>query len=179
MPSSQLAIGLCLSVLCLAAGCSLAQVPPTAIAVAASPTSPSATPTLAGPINQAKQQWASQGITRYRIVLKFFENFLNQLETQREVIVVDGQVTSAACLLEKCPAFVLKEVFTIEDLFAVAQGALLRQLDPNLSPKAFEHCLSRLTFDTTYGFPNEISIDCPNWYDEDHSITVVSFEALK
>ena len=138
---------------------------------------PAPTPTFAEQIERAQQRWASLGITNYRIEFAFFENYTNMRESQREVTVKDGQVFDSSCPSDECPAFVLANVFTVYDLFAVAQGSrgLLRDFD--LEER--DECIQHLSFDPVYGFPNFISIDCPFMYDEDHSIRVVSFETIE
>jgi len=59
----------------------------------------------------------------------------------------------------------------------LTQGASLKPafLKDGESP---EKCVTILAFDTTYGFPETIRLDCPYAYDEDHSVEVVSFEIL-
>jgi hypothetical protein len=63
-------------------------------------------------------------------------------------------------------------VFTVDDLFGVAQGASVNEFSPHRP----EECLKRITFDATYGFPNAIAFDCPDVYDDQHSVEVVAFE---
>jgi hypothetical protein len=138
----------------------------------------SATSIYTAEVNGAKQKWLSHKITSYRIVIKFYENFLNQLKSQREVIVRRGKVISSSCLNDVCPAFVLTKVFTIDDLFGVAQGSSVEFL-VQIGSAAFDSCIKSKIFDDTYGFPKSLAFECPHTYDMDHSLQVILFEVLK
>ncbi len=126
-------------------------------------------------VDQAKQKWESQGIAHYRIVMQFYEAFARGLETQRTVTVVNGQVSDSSCLTDRCPAFALVDVYTVEDLFAVARGSSVSVANA----RELDECLEQIEFDPVYGFPNLISLDCPAIADDEHSIRVVSFEVVK
>lgn len=158
----------------LATGCSSRDV---------SPTAPS-TLSYAEQIVNARQQWDTLEIDDYTISIRFYENFANGITTQRNVSVKDGQVESSTCLGNKCPLFVLTEIFTIDDLFDVAEGATIKTLfasdeDPDGLFEQYSECVNQLSFDSTYGFPKIMSVDCPNSADEEHSFTVLSFEISK
>jgi hypothetical protein len=134
----------------------------------------SATSIYAAHVSRGRQKWLSHGITNYRLVLKFFENFTRGRKSQREVIVKEGKVASSSCEHDECPAYVLMDVLTIEDLFGVARGSSIERLGIN-----FDDCIKRIVFDDKYGFPTALAFECRNTYDMDHSVEVVSFEVLK
>jgi hypothetical protein len=121
------------------------------------------------------QTWESQEIADCHIVMSFYEAFAVGLKTQREVTVRNGQITESSCLADECPAFVLVDVYTVEDLFAVAQGSSL----PRVAPDELDECIKSIEFDAVYGFPVSMSFDCPSMLDEEHSVRVESFEVVK
>ena len=127
-------------------------------------------------VDKAQKKWDALGITNYHIVIRFYENFANGIETQRDVTVRDGRVERSACIQEVCPAFVLAEVYTVDDLFSVARGSTLASLS---MLDDYTDCVQRLEFEETYGFPREMSIDCSGAIDEEHTFQVISFEELK
>jgi hypothetical protein len=132
--------------------------------------------------NDGKQKWDQLGITNYHIVMKFYENFANGLETQRDVVVKGGKVITSSCGPQFCPAFVFTSVETVDDLFWVAQGGTLPEATYKKTPdpgSSLDECLRSISFDLIYGFPNYVSIDCPEWADEDNWVKVVSFEVIK
>ena len=135
---------------------------------------PAATSIHVEQINQAEQLWKSQNITSYRIKLSLYENFGGLHDSVRAIEVHNGRVTTPPCQSEGCPAFVLKDIQTVNNLFWVAKGGTLPEKNSIL-----DECLKELTFDSTYGFPTSISIDCPQDSDEENSIKVISFEVLK
>jgi hypothetical protein len=137
---------------------------------------PIETSKFAEQIYESQAQWEGLDITSYKIVISLYENFANNIRTQREVTVNNGQIVSSSCVSDKCPAFVLANVYTVDDLFAVAKGSTL---SPGLYSDGYNLCVKDLNFDETYGFPKSMTIDCPNAYDEDHSFQVISFEILK
>ena len=151
-------------------------------------TMPTPTPLhgYAAQIEQAKQKWASQGIQSYKISLEFYENFVANIQTHRTVTVQDGKVTQATCGSEGCPIFDLQRVFTVEDLFWVAEGGSLPK-DYGPTPEAtrppelattIENCLQGLIFNDTYGYPEFVNVDCPGWADEENWVRVTSFEVI-
>lgn len=123
-------------------------------------------------ISKAIGKWESLDINDYHIERVFYEAFVAGLTTRREVTVSSGQVVESSCQLNECPAFVLANVETVDDLFWVAKGGSI--LDGTLS-----ECLQGIIFDSRYGFPNFVSIDCPLVYDDDNTVTVVKFEVIK
>ena len=125
-------------------------------------------------IDHAEQLWKSQNITSYRIKLSLYENFGGLHDSVRAIEVRNGKVTTPPCQSEDCPAFVLKDIQTVDNLFSVARGGTLPEEDSSL-----DECLHDLAFDSVYGFPTSISIDCPQSSDEENSIKVISFEVLK
>ena len=89
-------------------------------------------------------------------------------------------MVNSFCISDECPAFVLNEVYTVEDLFAVAKGSTLAKLGfPDSPTFTYNQCVKELSFDREYGFSSSMSIDCPHGYDEDHSFRVILFEVLK
>lgn len=145
------------------------------------PTAPTLTPTptptpinLAEQVQMAHSKWYRLGPKNYHIVIKFFENWGVGLETQRDITVKDGTVVNSSCTSNQCPAFDLSNIYTVNDLFLVAQGSTIR----NIGEK-YNECVQSLEFDEIYGFPALMSVDCPNVFDEEYSFQVISFEALK
>ncbi len=129
-----------------------------------------------GQIDKAQRRWKGLGIENYHIRIKFYENFANGIVTQRDVTVKNGHMIDSFCIADKCPAFVLTDVYTIDDLFSVARGSTLASM------KRFDDyndCVQKLEFDEIYGFPRSMRIDCPLAFDEEHSFQVISFEVLK
>jgi hypothetical protein len=127
-------------------------------------------------IDEAENIWKALGITNYHITIKFFENFANGIETQRDVTVGNGHVINSSCISDKCPAFVLVDVYTVDDLFSVARGSTLASMGMF---DEYKDCVEGIVFDETYGFPRSMRIDCPGAVDEEHSFQVISFEVLK
>jgi hypothetical protein len=127
-------------------------------------------------IDKEQNKWKMLGITNYHITIKFYENFANNIETQRDVTVKNGHVVTSSCLSDKCPAFVLADVYTVDDLFSVARGSTLDSMDMF---DDYNDCIHGIEFDEIYGFPSSVSIDCPRAIDEEHSYHVISFEILK
>jgi hypothetical protein len=106
--------------------------------------------------------------------LSFYENFGGIHNSERIVEVHEGKIISSACPSDNCPVFVLRNIQTIGDLFEMAKGSTLIA-----EVGSINDCLKDIAFDTTYGFPTNISIDCPQQSDEENSIKVISFEVLK
>jgi hypothetical protein len=125
-------------------------------------------------ISKAEQLWKSKGITSYRVTLSFYENFGGIHNTERTIDVRNGKITASSCPSDNCPVFVLKNIQTVDNLFWMAKGGTLPDNNSNL-----DECLKNLVFDPTYGFPTSISIDCPEYSDEENSIKVTGFEILK
>ncbi|HUV16476.1 MAG TPA: DUF6174 domain-containing protein [Pelolinea sp.] len=127
-------------------------------------------------IDKAQNKWKVLGITNYHIMIQFHENFAQGIETQRDVTVKNGHVINSSCISDKCPAFVLADVYTIDDLFSVARGSTLASMGMF---DEYSDCVQGIEFDETYGFPRLMSIDCLRAVDEEHSYRVISFEVLK
>ena len=125
-------------------------------------------------VRLARRRWDSLGIKNYHIVIKFYENFANGLETQRDVTVRNGRAVNSSCVSNLCPSFILANVYTVDDLFSVAQGSTIANLG-----EEYNYCVQRLEIDWVYGFPKSMNIDCPRDADEEHSFQVISFEPLK
>jgi len=133
-------------------------------------------------VDTEENKWNTLGIASYHIVFKFYEAFVAGLETQRDVIVKNHQVVSSFCVSNNCPAFVYTNVNTVGDLFAVARGSTLPtnlEGNPPDDRLSLGECLQAISFDTTYGFPKHVSIDCPEVFDEENSVDVISFEVIK
>src|SRR5215510_6753418 len=136
-----------------------------------------ATPKFVNEIQVAEDQWETLGIKDYHLKISFHENFANGLKTERDVTVNDGKIINSSCMSDKCPAFDLNDIYTIDDLFAVAKGLTLAKLGfPDSLAFTYNNCVQELSFDREYRFPKSMSIDCPNAYDEDHSFRVILFE---
>jgi hypothetical protein len=131
---------------------------------------------IAEQIDREQNKWEALGIANYHIKIHFFENFANGIETQRDVTVKNGRVVNSSCLSDKCPAFVLADIYTIDDLFSVARGSTLASIGMF---DDYNDCIQGIEFDETYGFPKSMRIDCPRAIDEEHSFQVISFEVLK
>jgi hypothetical protein len=125
-----------------------------------------------GQVDREQEKWKRLGIGDYQITIMFYENFANGIETQREVTVEDGQVVDASCVSDKCPAFALADIYTVDDLFAVARGSTLASLG---MLDDYKDCVQDLEFDETFGFPKSMRIDCPDAADEEHTFQVISF----
>jgi hypothetical protein len=132
--------------------------------------SPTETPSI---VIQAQKRWESQSITSYRIVLECFENFGGLHNTQRTVTVKDKKVTETSCKDNQCPSFALADVYTIDDLF------LLVQQPTSTAGEMKQGQCRMINYNTEYGFPEKIAVDCPNIEDDDYTIRVVLFEVLK
>jgi len=132
-------------------------------------------------VDTEENKWKMLGIESYHIVLKFYEAFAAGLETQRDVTVKNDQMVSSFCVSNNCPAFVYTNVNTVDDLFAVARGSTLPNFGSNTPDDQLSlgECLKAISFDTTYGFPTYVSIDCPEVFDEENSVEVISFEVIK
>ncbi len=78
--------------------------------------------------HQEQKKWDGFGIKNYHIVIKFYENFANGLVSERDVIVRNGDVISSSCSSKYCPSFVLTNVYTIDDLFSIAQGSTIADM---------------------------------------------------
>jgi hypothetical protein len=131
---------------------------------------------ISNQIDKEQNKWKVLGITNYHIVIKFYENFANGIEAQRDVTVKNGRVVNSSCIFDKCPVFVLADVYTVDDLFSIARGSTLQSMslfdDHN-------DCMKGIEFDETYGFPRSIRVDYPSAADDEHSIQVISFEVLE
>ncbi len=170
---------LIMAILFLISGCSSISIPEDENQETTTTTTPlpATTPAkLIGQVDMAQKKWKALEITNYHIVIKFHENFANGIETQRDVTVKNGHMIDSFCIADKCPAFVLTDVYTIDDLFSVARGSTLASM------KMFDDyndCVKVLEFDDIYGYPRSMRIDCPLAVDEEHSFKVISFEELK
>ena len=141
---------------------------------------PTETPKFSTEIQISQNKWESTGIKSYHIQISFFENFLSLLTTERDVIVNNGEIVNSFCISDKCPAFVLVDVYTIDDLFGVAKGATLAKLGfPDGPTLTYNNCVREISFEKDYGFPKSMSVDCPDAYDENHSFQVILFEVLE
>ncbi len=140
---------------------------------------PTSTPTPT-PINLTEQvqiehsKWYKLGPKNYHIVIKFYESWAVGLETQRDITVKDGDVVNSSCLSNQCPAFDFVDTYTVNDLFLIAEGSIIRRIG-----EEYNSCVKSLEFDKTYGFPKVMKVDCPRTADEEYSFEVISFEALK
>lgn len=125
-------------------------------------------------IDRARKSWQAQKIEHYQIHIEFYESFGQGLSTERDVVVNDGKLVKTQCSSSGCPAFALSNIFTVDDLFKAAEGGTTVGGGGSIN-----ECMQNISFDIKYGFPNSISVDCPNVIDDEHSLQVTSFEVLK
>ncbi len=118
-----------------------------------------------------QEKWKSHNVKDYHIRMSFYENFANRRSTAREVTVKNGSIVSSTCVNANCPAFALRDINTIDDLFRLA--------DSLTSSSEGYRCIQQLNYDSKYGFPNQIAVDCPNYFDDDYKVSVSLFEELK
>jgi len=128
----------------------------------------------ASEFSQNQQKWEDANITHYRFELNIscFCAFRDQMPLTIEV--QDGQVTSLAAVdgtqvLDTDPNY---------EFFApyATIGLLFSELDADLNGKADK---VTVTYDETYGFPKDITIDfVEEATDDELYLTVSNFEAL-
>jgi len=133
-------------------------------------TSPSTTP-----LDQAEQKWTGQNITNYRIEVLVVNsiwhaqshqiNVQNNAVTESTARCIPAPIEAGTCEVRAYSA----EEYTIPGLFAQARSQIQSQQAQWI----------KITYDPTYGFPNQISFDNPNIVDEDWTWRVTMFEALK
>jgi hypothetical protein len=136
-------------------------------------------------LEDARDKWQRAQISNYDIVIRFYENFANGLTTERKVSVRNGKVETSTCspsgyrnlrdpkaknAFDYCPAFVYREVFTIEDLFRVAGGSTAFGDDGDI-----DKCIKVQEFDERFGYPTHVEVDCPQAADEENSFLVTAF----
>jgi hypothetical protein len=133
-----------------------------------------ASPPFIEQVNIGQKKWDGLGIKNYHIVIQFYEAFATGLLTKRDVIVKNGSVVNSSCIDNECPAFVLQNVYTVDDLFRVAKGSTIAGYG-----KSYNECVQKITMNHIYGFPQSMDVDCPHGADEEHSFEVILFEVLK
>ena len=80
------------------------------------------------------------------------------------------------CTSNNCPAFVLRDVYAVDNLFSAARGSTLASI--GLFDE-YNDCVQNLDFDETYDYPKSMYIDCPDADDDEHSFQVISFQVLQ
>ena len=126
-------------------------------------------------VDQMERAWLDQKITSYRIEVLVVNSIWHAQSHQ--ITVRDNQVESAtaACTtapmeFEKCKVKAFNaEDYTVAGLFRKARSeAEGQQATP-----------AKITYDSTYHFPQQMSYNDPNMVDEDWSWRVTAFEVLK
>ena len=126
-------------------------------------------------VDQMERAWLDQKITSYRIEVLVINSIWHAQSHQ--ITVRDNQVESAtaACTtapmeFEKCKVKAFNaEDYTVAGLFRKARSeAEGQQATP-----------AKITYDSTYHFPQQMSYNDPNMVDEDWSWRVTAFEVLK
>ncbi len=126
-------------------------------------------------VDQMEQAWLDQKITSYRIEVLVIHSIWHAQSHQ--ITVRDNQIESAtaACIPAPIEAGKCKvETFNAED-YTVA-GLFRKARSEAQSHKATP---TKITYDSTYHFPQQISYDDPKMVDEDWSWGVTAFEVLK
>jgi hypothetical protein len=133
---------------------------------------------LIGEINAAEARWQAQGITDYRIAVRFISVWRIQTDT---LTVRDGLVTehSALCATSLIPISddcviesIDPQAYTVEGLFARARNLVSRGIN-----RGSIEGLS-LRFDPVYGYPASIASSPPELIDADSSWNVEEFVVL-
>ena len=126
-------------------------------------------------LDQAEQKWTGQNITSYRMEVLVVSSIWHAQSHQ--IIVQNNAVaeSTARCIPAPMEAGTCEEraytaeEYTIPGLFAQARSQIQGQQIQWI----------KITYDPTYGFPDQISFDNPNIIDEDWTWRVMTFEALK
>ena len=133
----------------------------------------------------AQERWREAPISSYDMVIKFYEAFAVGLTTERRVSVRNGHVVTATCspsgytnlrnsppdqVTDYCPAFVFRNVFTVEDLFRISSGGTT-----DMPESERDQCIVQQAFDDQLGYPTYALIDCAVAADDEHSFSVTAF----
>ena len=126
-------------------------------------------------LDQAEQKWTNQNITSYRMEVLVVNSIWHAQSHQ--IIVQNNAVaeSTARCIPAPMEAGTCEvraytaEEYTVPSLFAQARSQIQGQQIQWI----------KITYDPTYGFPNQISFDNLNIIDEDWTWRVMIFEALK
>lgn len=116
----------------------------------------------------AYEQWEKTGINSYRIQIQFGGGWI--FPHIYEIVVTNGIIDSYTCSRHNEPSPCLDETLPVEDL--TIQG-LFKKLSV-----AYPADCWNASFDPDYHFPQEISYDCQNIFDEDRRWVVLSFEPI-
>ncbi|UCC87725.1 MAG: hypothetical protein JSV81_00040 [Anaerolineales bacterium] len=125
-------------------------------------------------VEQMERAWLDQKITSYRIEVLVIRSIWHAQSHQ--VTVRDNQIESAtaSCIPAPIEAGKCKvETFNAED-YTVA--GLFRKAHSEAESQ--EATPTKITYDPTYHFPQQMSYDDPNMVDEDWSWQVTAFEVL-
>jgi hypothetical protein len=126
-------------------------------------------------VNPMEQAWLDQKITSYRIEVLVIHSIWHAQSHQ--ITVRDNQIESAtaSCIPAPIEAGKCKvETFNAED-YTVA--GLFRKAHSEVESQ--QATPAKITYDSTYHFPQQIAYDDPNMVDEDWSWRVTAFEVLK
>jgi len=131
----------------------------------------SATPS----VDQREQAWLEQSITAYRIEVLVVRSVWHAQTHQ--ITIQNGQVENATAVCIPAPTEAGKcevEDFNAED-YTVA--GLFREA--HAQTQSQYAAWTTITYDPRYGFPQQISYNHPEMYDEDWTWRVTAFEVLK
>ncbi len=126
-------------------------------------------------VEQREQVWLEQNITAYRIEVLVIRSVWHAQSHQ--ITIQNGQVESATASCVPAPTEAGKcevedfdaEDYTVAGLFRKAHAQAQSQYA----------AWATITYDPTYGFPQQISYNHPEMIDEDWSWRVTAFEVLK
>jgi hypothetical protein len=126
-------------------------------------------------VDQAELKWRQQSVASYRIeVLEVNSIWHSQAYT---ITIRNGQIVDSSTHCVPAPAEGGKckveafdpNTYTVPGLFGAARARAADEQAKWL----------KITFDSTYGYPNQISYDNPDILDEDWLVRVTTFEVLK
>jgi hypothetical protein len=126
-------------------------------------------------VKQMERAWLDQKISSYRIEVRVVNSIWHAQSHQ--ITVRDDQIESATASCIPAPIEAGKcqvKAFNAED-YTVA-GLFRKALSQAKSRQATP---AKITYDSTYHFPQQISYDDPNIVDEDWGWVVTAFEVLK
>ncbi len=112
------------------------------------------------------EEWEKTGINSYRMQIQFVGGWI--FPHIYDIVVTNGIIDSYTCSRSNEPSPCLDEILPVEDL--TIQG-LFKKLSTIYSDACWN-----ANFDPKYHFPNDISYDCTNIFDEDRRWVVLSFE---
>jgi len=126
-------------------------------------------------VRQMERAWLDQEISSYRIEVRVINSIWHAQSHQ--ITVRGNQIESATASCTPAPIEAGKcqvKAFNAED-YTVA-GLFKKALSQAKSRQATP---TKITYDSTYHFPQQISYDDPNAVDEDWGWVVTAFKVLK